>query len=223
MSIANLIDHTLLKVDATQADILKLCQEAKEFHTYSVCVNPAWVATAKDELQNSPIAVCSVIGFPLGATFDAVVRVEAEFAILQGADELDMVMNVGAFKSKKYRETLQGIRHIVDLAHGNNRQIPVKVIVESVVLSEAEKREAAALVVESGADFLKTSTGTIPNPNLLADVKLFMDVLPANFPVKAAGGIRTYDTAKALIDMGVQRIGASSTRNILAEEQKQSN
>jgi deoxyribose-phosphate aldolase len=221
LSIAGYIDHTLLKVDANQADIERLCQEAVQYQTYSVCINPGWIATARSALTGSAVKICTVVGFPLGATFESAVLKETELAISSGAQEIDMVMNVGAVKSGDYRHALHGMRMVSDMVHGANG-VTVKVIVESAVLTDEEKRTVAALVVESGADYLKTSTGFVPNPNLLRDVQLFIQTLPKGFPVKASGGIRDYLTAKTLLDMGVSRIGTSSTAKIIAEAMQQS-
>ncbi len=218
MSISKYIDHTLLKVDATREDIQRICQEAKCFETYSVCVNPVWVPTAHQMLEATGVKVCSVVGFPLGASFDSTILSETELAIANGADEIDMVMNVGEFKSGNYQRVTSGIQSVAKLAHGINTDIIVKVIVESAVLTEQEKKTVASIVAGTGADFLKTSTGFVPNDHLLDDVKLFLQVLPSGFKVKAAGGIRSYKLAKELIDLGVSRIGASSTKRIIEEE-----
>ncbi len=217
LSIAKWIDHTLLKVDASQADIERICEEAIQFGTYSVCVNPHWVSVANRALAGSSIKVCTVVGFPLGATYDSAVLVETELAMSHGAREIDMVMNVGAFKSGDYDKVLHGIKMVTDMAH-NWGDVTVKVIVESAVLTDEEKRTVASLVAQSGADYLKTSTGFLPNPDLLHDVKLFIEALPQGFPIKASGGIRDYQMAKALLDLGVARIGASSTAKIVEEE-----
>ncbi len=218
MSISKYIDHTLLKVDTTREDIQRICMEAKHYETYSVCVNPLWVSTAHRLLVASNVKVCSVVGFPLGATFDSAVLSETELAIANGANEIDMVMNIGEFKSGNYKPVTLGIQSVAKLAHSINPDIIVKVIVESAVLTELEKKTAADIVANSDADFLKTSTGFVPNDHLLDDVKLFLQVLPAGFKVKAAGGIRSYKVAKELIDLGVSRIGASSTKLIIEEE-----
>ena len=217
MSIAQYIDHTLLKVDATQTEIEQLCEEALALRTYSVCINPMWVSVAQSALAGSPIKVCTVVGFPLGATYTTAILAETDMAIRHGATEIDMVMNVGALKSGYDEQALDGMRLVSKMAHEAG-DIIVKVIVESAVLIDSEKRTAARPVVESGADFLKTSTGYVANPGLTGDVGLFVSVLPALFPIKAAGGIRNYETAKTLLDMGVARIGASSTVKIVEEE-----
>jgi deoxyribose-phosphate aldolase len=218
MSIAKWIDHTLLKVDSRCEDIRSLCQEAIDLSTCSVCVNPYWVAMAHDYLKDTTVKVCSVVGFPLGSTYPSVKLNEAELALAHGAEEIDMVMNVGLFRSGDYQRVFSEIQELSMLVHNINASFVVKVIVQSVVLDVDEKKRVAAMVVDSGADFLKTSTGFVKNDHLLEDVKLFIDVLPKGFKVKAAGGIRDYQMAKHLISLGVSRIGASSTRKIVEEE-----
>ena len=218
MSVAQKIDHTLLKVDATRTEIEQLCEEAIQFKTFSVCINPVWVSLAHSLLRNTQVKVCSVVGFPLGATLDSVILAETEMVLTQGASEIDMVMNVSKFKSGDYNRVATGIQLVSNFAHAFRPETIVKVIVESAVLTEEEKRTAASMVVDSGADFLKTSTGYIPNPALIDDVALFKKVLPDEFRIKAAGGIRSYEMVKVLLDMGVNRIGASSTRKIIEEE-----
>lgn len=218
MSIAKWIDHTLLKVDATQEAIENLCREAVHYGTYAVCVNPRWVSVAREARRGSDVKVCTVVGFPLGATFESIILTETELAMAYGAEEIDMVMNVGALKSGDHRRVLSGLRRVTELAHASDGDVMVKVIVESAVLTREEKLLAASLVVESGADFLKTSTGFVVTPDLLGDVELFRNALPDGFPIKAAGGIRDYHTAKRLLDMGVVRIGTSSTQALVEGE-----
>lgn len=219
MSIASIIDHTLLKVNASEQDIKNLCQEAVEFGTYSVCVNPSWVKTAYESLKNSSVKVCTVVGFPLGASYDSTILGETELAIANGAKEIDMVMNVGAFKSGKYKEVEKSIQNVANFAHSLGEDIIVKVIVESAVLTDEEKDRIARIILnETSADFLKTSTGFVPNDHLVQDVFLFANILKGQKKIKAAGGIRTYDMAKQLVEAGATRIGASSTKKIVAEE-----
>jgi len=217
LPIAQWIDHTLLKVDASQSQIENLCNESIQYQTYSVCVNPQWIPVAYKMLQGTPIKKCTVIGFPLGSTFLSTLLIETEMAIMSGADEIDMVINVGALKSGDSKRVLNEMKIVTELAH--TRNVLVKIIVESVVLTLDEKIHAAHLVVESGADFLKTSTGFVSNPNLVDDVKLFLRILPEGFKIKASGGIHDYSTAIRLLNMGVQRIGTSSTVKIIEEEQ----
>ncbi|GEO27541.1 deoxyribose-phosphate aldolase [Alicyclobacillus acidoterrestris] len=217
--ISKLIDHTLLKVDTSQADIIQLCEEALQYGTYSVCVNPMWVSLAKMRLLDSQVKVCTVIGFPLSATYESVALVEAELALMSGASELDVVLNVGALKSGDYYRVSTQLKTIVNAIRNVQMQDTViKVIVESAVLNEREKKLAAEIVVASGADYLKTSTGFIPNPHLEDDVRFFKSVLPPDFKIKASGGIRDYQTARKLVDLGVERIGTSSTKQIIEQE-----
>lgn len=219
MSIASIIDHTLLKVNASEQDIKNLCREAVEFGTYSVCVNPSWVKTAYESLKNSQVKVCTVVGFPLGASYDSTVLGETELAIVNGAKEIDMVMNVGAFKSGQYKEVEQSIQNLTNFAHSFGDDIIVKVIVESAVLTDEEKDRIARIILnETSADFLKTSTGFVPNDHLVQDVLLFANILKGKKKIKAAGGIRTYEMARQLVEAGATRIGASSTKKIVAEE-----
>jgi deoxyribose-phosphate aldolase len=176
------------------------------------------VATVHEYLKGTGIKTCSVVGFPLGSTYPSVKLQEAEIALAHGAEEIDMVMNVGLFKSGDYQRVFSEVRDLSTLVHGIDSSYLVKVIVESAVLSVDEKKRVGALVADSGADFLKTSTGFVGNDHLVEDVKFFLNVLPKGFKVKAAGGIREYKVAKQLIDLGVSRIGASSTRKIVEEE-----
>lgn len=219
MSIASIIDHTLLKVDATEQDIKRLCEEAVNFGTYSVCVNPAWVKTAYDSLKDSSVKVCTVVGFPLGASFTSTALGETELAIVNGAREIDMVMNVGAFKSGKYKEVEKSIQNLSNFAHSFSQDIIVKVIVESAVLTDEEKEIIAKIILnETSADFLKTSTGFVPNDHLVHDVLLFANILKGEVDIKAAGGIRSYEMARQLAEAGATRLGASATKKIVEEE-----
>lgn len=221
LSIGAIIDHTLLKVDATEQDIQRLCKEAVEFGTFSVCVNPYWVKTAYESLKNTSVKVCTVVGFPLGSSYDSVVLGETELAIVNGAKEIDMVMNVGAFKSGKYKEVEHSIQNITNFAHSFDPSIIVKVIVESAVLTDQEKDRIARIILnETNADFLKTSTGFVANDHLVDDVTLFANILKDEVKIKAAGGIRSYELAKQLVEAGANRIGASSTKKIIVEEQE---
>ncbi|MBE3556367.1 MAG: deoxyribose-phosphate aldolase [Firmicutes bacterium] len=212
--LADRVESTLLKVDARQADIEALCREAQSLGCLGVCINPYWVAAAKATLGEAPVKVVTVIGFPLGATQTGVKLVEMGWTMQAGADELDVVMNVGALKSGQRETVLDELLTLVNTAHSQQRV--VKVIVESAVLTEAEKEEAAHLVAESGADYLKTSTGYVPNDHLLEDVRLFRRVLPDSVGIKAAGGIRDRQMAEALVEAGAARLGTSSAGKILS-------
>jgi deoxyribose-phosphate aldolase len=207
--LAKLIDHTLLKPDAAKADIKRLCEEAEKYGFWSVCVNPTYVSVAIDILGETDVKVCSVVGFPLGANTPEVKALEAETAIKDGASEIDMVMNVGALKSCDYELVKRDIRGVVGRAKAQKDTV-VKVIIETGLLTEDEKVLACRLVKESGADFVKTSTGfNAPGANV-NDVKLMRNTVGSDFGVKASGGIRTYSDAKKLIEAGASRIGTSS-------------
>lgn len=194
MDLNSLIDHTLLKPTATKSEILKLCREAKKYKFWSVCVNPVWVKLAKQQ----GVRVCSVVGFPLGANTLAVKVVEARQAIKDGADELDVVVHF-----RDLKEQLRPLR----LAAKNKI---LKIIIETCYLTEKEKALAAKLVKESGADFVKTSTGFGPGGATVEDVKLLRRVVGLKFGVKASGGIRTREQAEALVRAGANRLGTSS-------------
>lgn len=200
------IDHTLLKPEATKEDILRLCREAVEFKFYSVCINPSYVLTAVQELQNTGIKVCAVVGFPLGATTTAVKAFEAAEAVGNGAAEIDMVIHVGALKSGEEEYVKNDIAAVVRAA----KQRPVKVIIETGLLSEKEKKLACNLTREAGAAFVKTSTGFGPGGATVSDIQLMREVVGSDLGIKASGGVRTQDEALALIKAGAARIGTSS-------------
>lgn len=213
--LARLIDHTLLKPDATEAQIRQLCQEARQYGFASVCVNPTWVRLCADLLRGSPVLVCTVIGFPLGATLTAVKAFEAERCIALGARELDMVINIGALKSKDYRTVEQDVEAVVQVSHAQG--VIVKVILETALLNDEEKVEAAALAQAAGADYVKTSTGFGPSGATVADVALLRRVVGAKIGVKAAGGIRSLADAQSMLAAGATRIGASAGVKIVQE------
>ena len=207
MDIAKYIDHTNLRAYATKEDIIKLCSEAKEYGFHAVCVNPYRVRLAKKELEGSRVKVASVIGFPLGATPTEVKVFEAEKALEDGADELDMVINIGALKDRDYEYVKRDIEAVVQIAH--KRGAIVKVIIETCYLSDEEKETACRLAMEAGADFVKTSTGFGSGGAAVEDVKLMRRIVGDKLGVKAAGGIKDYETALAMIKAGANRIGAS--------------
>jgi len=207
--LARLIDHTLLKPSATKDDIRRLCEEAKTYGFWSVCVNPFYVKIAADNLRKSDVRICSVVGFPFGANTTKIKTFEAEKAIDDGADEIDMVMNIGALKSQDYKFVKADIRSVVEHVKAGKDKI-VKVIIETGLLSEDEKVLACRLVRDSGADFVKTSTGFNAPGATANDVKLMRDTVGPNFGLKASGGIRTYQDAVNLIEAGANRIGTSS-------------
>jgi len=218
MNIAKYIDHTNLKSYATKEDIIKLCEEAKKYGFYAVCVNPYRVKLAKEHLKGTDIKVASVIGFPLGATPTEVKVFEAKKALENGADELDMVTNIGALKDKDYEYVKKDIEDVTKVAH--EKGAIVKVIIETCYLSEEEKEIACKLAMEAGADFVKTSTGFGTGGATIEDVKLMRKVVGDKLGVKAAGGIRTYEEALAMINAGANRIGTSSGVKIIEGSKK---
>ena len=215
MTLAARIDHTLLRPDATEAQIAQLCQEATTHGFASVCVPPSYVALATEKLVGTGVAVCTVVGFPLGYAASAVKFKEAEVALYDGAMELDMVINIGALKSGKAEMVQAEILDLADLCHVH--QALLKVIIETALLSDAEIELACQLCVGGEADFVKTSTGFASRGASVADVTLMRRVLPENVRIKAAGGIRTRAAALALIAAGADRIGSSNSVVLIAE------
>lgn len=200
------IDHTLLRADATAADIEKLCREAKEHAFYAVCLNGSWVELARHSLDGTEVKVASVAGFPLGAMETDAKRFETEAAIDAGAHEIDVVINIGRLKDGDNKYVLRELRDIVEAAD----ERPVKVILETCLLTEGEKIRACKLVVESGAHFVKTSTGFSKGGATLEDVKLLRREVGSDFGVKASGGIRDAVAAFAMIEAGATRLGTSN-------------
>jgi deoxyribose-phosphate aldolase len=207
---AKFIDHTLLKPTATRDDIKLLCQEAMNLGFWSVCVNPSYISLASRILRNSEVKVCCVVGFPFGANTSEVKAYEAEKAIKDGADEIDMVINLGALKSGNFTLVKQDIQDIVEKANFAQKDITVKVIIETGLLSKEEKVIACQIIKEAGANFVKTSTGINSTGATVQDVKLLRELVGLKFGVKASGGIRTYEFAMDLIKAGATRIGTSS-------------
>ena len=204
---AALIDHTLLKPEATESDIKKLCEEAAQFGFASVCVNPGWVQRAVQFLKGSNVPVCTVIGFPLGATLSDVKAYEARRAIFNGAEEVDMVINIGALKSGDDCLVEDDIRAVVDAAHENH--ILCKVIIETALLTDDEKVRACVAAKNAGADFVKTSTGFAKGGATADDVSLMRRTVGSALGVKASGGVKGIDDARAMFEAGATRIGAS--------------
>lgn len=204
---ASLIDHTLLKPEASEADIRKLCDEAAQFGFASVCVNPTWVKRAAGFLKGSGVPVCTVIGFPLGATLPDVKAYEARRAIFDGAREVDMVINVGALKSGDVCAVEDDIRAVADAAHENG--ILCKVIIETALLTDAEKISACIAAKNAGADFVKTSTGFSKGGATVEDIALMRRTVGSALGVKASGGVKGIDDARAMFEAGATRIGAS--------------
>jgi len=204
---ASLIDHTLLKPEASEADIKKLCDEAAEFGFASVCVNPGWVKRAAELLRGSGVPVCTVIGFPLGATLSDVKAYEARRAIFDGAREVDMVINIGKLKSGDDCGVEDDIKAVVDAAHENH--ILCKVIIETALLTDEEKVRACLAAKNAGADFVKTSTGFAKGGATAHDVALMRHTVGKALGVKASGGVKGIDDARAMFEAGATRIGAS--------------
>ncbi|WP_281989914.1 deoxyribose-phosphate aldolase [Aquimarina aggregata] len=200
------IDHTLLKADATLDAIKQLCSEAKAYDFYAVCVNSYYVALAHSELRNTPIKIASVVGFPLGASISNVKISEAQYCIDNGAQEIDMVLNIGLLKSNYYKIVEDEIKAIKKTIGDHT----LKVIFENCYLTDDEKKMACKLAVHAGADFIKTSTGFGNGGATLADVKLMKNEVGNQILIKASGGIRDTKTAQQYIDFGVSRIGTSS-------------
>ncbi len=217
-SLAHTIDHTLLKPDATQDQIAQLCFEARKYGFASVCVNPAHVKLCADLLKGSGVPVCAVIGFPLGATPTDVKVFEAQRAIREGASELDMVINVGALKSRDYELVRGDIAGVARACHAGSAIL--KVIIEAALLTDEEKVIACQLAKVAGADFVKTSTGFGPSGATPEDVALMRRVVGPSMGVKAAGGIRTYADAQKMIAAGASRIGASASVKIIQGPEK---
>ena len=204
---ASLVDHTLLKPEATENDIKKLCNEAIEFGFASVCVNPGWVKKAAEFLRGSSVPVCTVIGFPLGATLSDVKAYEARRAIFNGATEVDMVINIGALKSGDDCTVEDDIRAVAQAAHENG--VLLKVIIETALLTDDEKVRACLASKNAGADFVKTSTGFAKGGATVEDVALMRRVVGADLGVKASGGVKGIEDARAMFEAGATRIGAS--------------
>lgn len=208
MSLNRKIDHTILKADATKADVEKLIGEAVKYQFYSVCVNPTWVKRASELLVKEPVAVCTVIGFPLGANTSAVKAFETRDAIQNGADEIDMVINLGALKAGNVKLVKTDIEAVVTEAKD---KALVKVIIEAALLTTAEIEIASRLAKEAGADFVKTSTGFSTSGAKVEDVALMRQTVGDTMGVKASGGIHTQAEAEAMIEAGATRLGTSAS------------
>ena len=214
--LARMIDHTLLKPDATEKDIEQLCSEAKQYGFASVCVNPSYVKLCSQLLRNSGVNVCAVVGFPLGATSTTTKAFEATQAIKEGAREVDMVINIGMLKSGEFGFVEEDIRAVVNAAHHFGAL--TKAILEMCLLTEEEKVKACVLAKNAGADFVKTSTGFSKGGATPEDVALMRKTVGQKLGVKASGGVRSYEQAKALIASGANRIGASASIRIVTRE-----
>ncbi len=212
MKLAKMIDHTKLKADTTQDEIAVLTSEAKEHGFWSVCINPVWIPFAKKELAGSDVKICTVIGFPLGANSSKTKAFETNQAISDGADEVDMVINVGALKQAQYDVVLEDIKAVVNEAKG---RALVKVIIETALLTKEEIIKVCELSVEAGANYVKTSTGFSTAGATAENVKLMKDTVGDKALVKASGGVRTTEDAEAMVAAGASRIGASDGVKII--------
>ncbi len=213
MKLSKYIDHTLLKPEATEEQIDKVIAEAKEYDFASVMVNPYWVKHVHESLEGSDVNTATVIGFPLGANTTAIKVAESKQAIADGVDELDMVINIGELKGKNYDNVEKDIKAVVEEGHSNKKI--VKVIIETALLTDDEKVKAAKLIMEAGADFVKTSTGFSTSGAKVEDVKLLKDTVGDNIQVKASGGIHSKEEAQAMIDAGATRLGTSASMKIV--------
>lgn len=213
--LAKYMDHTMLKPEATAEMIDQTIEEARHYNTASVCVNPYWVKRVHNGLEGSTVNTCSVIGFPLGANTTAIKVAEAKQAIEDGADEIDMVINIGELKDGNDAVVQRDIQEVADACHAANRLL--KVIIENCLLTDEEKRRACHLTVEGGADFVKTSTGFSKWGAKVADVALMREAVGPDFKIKAAGGIHHAKEAEAMIAAGANRLGVSASVQILEE------
>lgn len=217
--IASIIDHTLLKPNATKNDIIKLCEEAKKYRFFSVCVNPWYVKFVSKLLENTKIKVSTVVGFPLGANTTEVKVFEAKKALEDGADEIDMVINITALKSSEYDLVLKDIEAVRDITTGK----VLKVIIETAYLTTEEKIKVCELAKEAKVDFVKTSTGFAPSGATVEDVTLVKKIVGDGIGVKASGGIRTLQDVINMLEAGATRIGTSSSVEIIEEKQLDTN
>lgn len=211
-NMAQYIDHTILNADAKEADLEKVCKEAAEYNFKTVCIQPYWIPFVKEELDGTEVGITTVIGFPLGANSTEVKAFEAKQALKDGATEVDMVINIGALKSEDYDTVLKDIKAVVDAVAG---EAVVKVIIETALLTKAEKIRASELSKKAGADFVKTSTGFSTGGATIEDIKLMRATVGPELGVKASGGVRSYEDAVAMIEAGATRIGASSGISIV--------
>lgn len=212
--LAGMIDHTILKANASEAEVRKVCEEALEYGFASVCINPANISLASEMLKGSKVKVCTVIGFPLGANTSAVKAFETDDAIKNGAQEVDMVINIGKLKDKDYEYVKNDIKAVVDASKGRALS---KVIIETCLLTDEEKVKACELAKEAGADYVKTSTGFSTGGATPEDIKLMRETVGPEMGVKASGGVRTYEDAMAVVENGATRIGASASIAIVEQ------
>lgn len=222
MKFSKYFDHTILKADATAQEVRRVCEEAKAYDFASVCVNSYYTPLVAEELKDTDVKVCTVIGFPLGAMSTLAKKLETIDAIENGADEIDMVLNVGALKAGDYEEVLYDIREVKDACIHNPvwKEARLKVIIETCLLTEDEKKKACQLAVEAKADYVKTSTGFSTGGAVSKDVALMKSAVEGKAWVKASGGIRTLEIAKQMIQAGADRLGTSATTAIMEEYRK---
>ncbi len=213
MNISKTIEHTVLKADTSKADIVKICTEAKENSFLGVCVPPYYVKTAQSLLEKSAVKIVTVIGFPLGYSSTPSKVEEAKRAIDEGADEIDMVINIAALKEKDFAYVLNDISSICNIVHIKGAKL--KVIIETALLTKAEKIKAMELCIEANVDFVKTSTGFSTSGAKVEDIELMRKILPKQIKIKASGGIKTKEQALALIEAGADRLGASSSVGLI--------
>ena len=218
--LAGLIDHTLLKPEATARQISELCREAVEYGFKAVCLNPCYVALATRELNRAPVLVCSVVGFPLGAASARIKAEEALLAINEGAREIDTVMNIGYLKSGMIKETSADLAEVISRVKRENPATIVKVILETCLLTDEEKITACRLVMEAGGDYVKTSTGFNVSGARVEDIKLMRQTVGANIGIKAAGGVNNLNAALSMLEAGATRLGASAGVRIINEMQR---
>ena len=216
--LAKLIDHTMLKPDATHADLHALCDEAKKYGVASVCVHSLNVWFVHKELAGTGIRTCSVVGFPLGAMASSAKAFEASCAVEDGAEEIDMVMDIASAKAGNWRKVKEDIEDVLDACEESGGAL-LKVILECCLLTDEEKREACRIAKEAGADFVKTSTGFAKGGATVEDVRLLREAVGPEMGVKAAGGIRDFETACAMVEAGASRIGTSAAAKILGDEE----
>lgn len=219
MKLNKMIDHTLLKPEARKEQILKLCEEAREYDFKSVCVNPAWISVCKEALKDSDVLICTVIGFPLGANTTECKVFEAKDAIAKGASEIDMVLNIGLLKSQDRESVKSDIHAVATAAHEGGAIL--KVILETCLLNKEEIQQASLLAKEAGADFIKTSTGFSTAGAKVEDIKLMRETVGKGMGVKASGGIRDWKTAHEMIEAGADRLGVSAGIAIMKEYMEQ--
>lgn len=214
MKLNQYMDHTLLKPEATKEQVEQLIQEAKDYNFKSVCINPTWVSLASELLQDTDVKVCTVIGFPLGANTSETKAFETKDAVKNGANEVDMVINIGALKAGDNQKVFEDIQAVVKASD----DALVKVIIETCLLTNDEKRRACQLAKKAGADFVKTSTGFSTGGAKVEDIRLMRETVGETMGVKASGGVHTYDEAVAMIEAGATRIGASASITIVNGE-----